>query len=138
MYKAIYAIILTVVLAGCVQNPKGENSMPKKQYMLASYQVKLEDQSDFLKELLATERAYREEGFITDKPIIRMRSKIDPEFILEIIEWVNCQAFQDVQENDRVMSHWGKLESLWKNGGFGLDKIPESKIPWVMMDVIEP
>ena len=110
--------------------------MPKPQYMLASYQVDLDDQKAFLEELIATEQAYREEKLITDAPIIRMASKKNPEFILEIIEFVSAQAVADVMDNSNVQGHWGKLAGMWKKGDFAADEIPEAHVPWALMDAI--
>jgi hypothetical protein len=112
--------------------------MPKSQYMLASYQVEIEDQTAFLDELVATEKAYRKEGLITDAPIIRMASKKNPEFILEIIEFADSQAVTVVMENANIQVHWVKLAGMWKKGDFAADKIPEAHIPWALMDAIYP
>ncbi len=110
--------------------------MPKKQYMLASYQVELDAQKAFLEELIATEQAYREEALITESPIIRMASKKNPEFILEIIEFVDSQAVAAVMNNANVQVHWVRLASMWKKGDFAADKIPEAHIPWALMDAL--
>lgn len=104
--------------------------------MLASYQVEVAEQGAFFEELVATEQAYREEGLITDQPIIRMASKKNAEFILEIIEFVNAQAVADVMENDNVQQHWVKLAGMWKKGDFPADHIPEAHTPWALMDSI--
>ena len=112
--------------------------MPIRQFMLASYQVKVDEQKAFLEELIATEHAYREEGLITDLPIIRMASKKNPEFILEIIEFIDSQAVADVMNNANVQTHWVKLSGMWKKGDFAADEIPEAHIPWALMDAIHP
>ncbi|MBV7331836.1 hypothetical protein KFU94_27130 [Chloroflexi bacterium TSY] len=110
--------------------------MSKRQFMLASYQVDLDDQEAFLAELNATEKAYRDEELITDRPILRMASKKDPEFILEIIEFVDSQAVADVMDNANVQVHWVKLASMWKNGDFAANNIPEAHVPWALMDAL--
>ena len=110
--------------------------MSKKQYMLASYLVELDEQQAFLDELVACEQAYRDENLITDAPIIRMSSKKNPEFILEIIEFVSAQAVADVMGNDHVQVHWVKLAGMWKKGDFPAADIPEAHIPWALMDAI--
>ncbi|MCP4415607.1 MAG: hypothetical protein GY805_03230 [Chloroflexi bacterium] len=112
--------------------------MSTRQYMLASYQVKLDDQKAFLEELIATEQAYREESLITNNPIIRMASKKNPEFILEIIEFIDSQAVADVMENANVQAHWVNLAGMWEKGDFAADEIPEAHIPWALMDAIHP
>ncbi len=110
--------------------------MSNSQFMLASYQVPVEKQEAFLEELIATERAYREEALISDSPIFRMVSKIDPEFILEIIEWQSSQALAKAQNSNRVMGHWSRLKDMWKNGGFGAADIPETRVSWALMDAL--
>lgn len=112
--------------------------MTRKQYMLASYQVELDEQQSFFAELVACEQAYRDEALITDAPIIRMSSKKNPEFILEIIEFVSEQAVADVMENDHIQVHWVKLAGMWKKGDFPASNIPEAHIPWALMDAIHP
>ena len=100
------------------------------QYMIASYRVKPADQNKFLNELQSTETAYQKAGLLSDKSIIRMTSRVDPEFIIEIIEWIDSQAFAAAQENSDILGHWGRLEEIWLDGGFGFDHVPESKNPW--------
>ncbi|MEM7333111.1 MAG: hypothetical protein AAF490_13560 [Chloroflexota bacterium] len=110
--------------------------MSNSQYMLASYQIDEHHKQKFLDELVATELAYRDEGLITTQPIIRMASKKNPEFIVEIIEFVSEQAVADVMENEHVQKHWVKLAGMWKKGDFPLEQIPEGTIPWALMDAI--
>ncbi len=110
--------------------------MSNSQYMLASYQVPIDEQAFFLEELNATEQAYRDENLITAQPIIRMRSNKDPEFLLEIIEFVSTQAVADVMENAHVQKHWVKLAGMWKKGDFPAKQIPEANIPWALMEAI--
>ena len=66
---------------------KKTNMEPAKsgQFVTATYQVSVENQSEFLILLRKAETVMRAEALITPWPAIRMRSKKDPEFILEIL-----------------------------------------------------
>lgn len=108
--------------------------MSQPQVMLASYQVEVDQRQAFLDELIATEAAYREGKFVTERPIMRMVSKKDPELILEVIEFASAEAVSAVMTHERVQAHWGRLKSLWKDGDFAADRIPEAHEPWPLLD----
>ena len=110
--------------------------MPKGQIMLASYQVEPERRPAFVDELIATEAAYRAANFVTERPIMRMVSQRDPEMILEVIEFVSAEAVQAVMEHEGVQAHWAKLKSMWKDGDFAADRIPEVHVPWPLLDAL--
>ena len=63
-----------------------------------------------------------------------MASKKDPEFILEIIEFIDAEAVADVMKNANVQAHWFKLSKMWKKGDFAASLIPEANFPWALMD----
>ncbi len=112
--------------------------MSQSQYMLATYQVEVADRAAFIQELIATEAAYREEQLVTDAPIIRMSSKEDPEYLLEIIEFKSAEALSSLMENANVQAHWGKLIGTWKDGDIAADRVPEAHIPWAILEPIRP
>ncbi len=50
--------------------------------------------------------------------------------LLEVFEWVDDQAFERAQQNPQALECWGGFESLWIDGGFGVERFPEAKLPW--------
>jgi len=110
--------------------------MSNSQVMLASYQVAVENRQAFLDELVATEAAYREANFVTDRPILRIASKENPEFIVEVIEFASAEALGQVMEHAGVQAHWGRLEAMWKDGNFAADRVPEMHAPWPLFDAL--
>ena len=106
------------------------------QFMLACYQVDEAHQGEFLAELEDTERSMRDENLITDTPVLRMRSKGNPEYLLEIIEWTDHSAYESVMDNARIQEHWTRLQSMWKSGGLGVCSLPEGDSPWALLDAI--
>lgn len=59
-----------------------------------------------------------------------MRSNVNPKMIVEVFEWADDKAFDRAQDNPAVLNMWGQYESLWEQGGFGVDQIPEASQPW--------
>ncbi len=102
----------------------------KPQFVIATYQVALQHQEDFFSLLNETETIMRREDLITSKPIFRMKSIQDPKVIMEVFEWKDDSSFDKAQHTPSVLSMWGKYESLWEKGGFGINQVPESNQPW--------
>lgn len=109
----------------------------KSQFVAATYQVPESSQAAFLELQRGCETAMREQGLITERAIMRMRSLEDPELLLEMFEWVDEGAFGRAIENAKVQAFWGQYEDLWKEGGFGLERFPEAKLPWAQFAAIE-
>jgi hypothetical protein len=106
----------------------------RAQFVMATYQVEVSKQSEFLSLLLEAERVMRSEKLITNSPILRMRSKANHKLILEVFEWVDDTAFDRAQANPKVLAIWGKFESIWETGGFGVSLFPEAAQPWAQYD----
>ena len=104
--------------------------------VLATYRVKIENSPRFLKLLKQCELVMRQEGLITSRAILRIKSQLDKEVIVEIFEWKTAQSFQEAQKNNLVLQQWKAYEELWIEGGFGLNKIPESELPWAKFELI--
>ncbi len=99
-------------------------------FVTATYQVPMENQATFIEVLKQVEGVMRGVGLITDWPAVRMRSKKQPDLILEIFQWTDDTSFDKAQETAAVLELWGKLEGLWTDGGFGVDRFPESAEFW--------
>lgn len=119
---------LFLTLLFCLSSVSFANS--ETYYVTSTYQVPSENQVKFLEALKNTETTLREEGLITDMIAIRMKSKTNPELILEIFEWKNSKSFDLAQQNPKVLAHWSELEKLWVDGGFGLQRFPEAGEYW--------
>ncbi len=103
----------------------------------ATYRVATDRQAEFLVLARGCEETMRSEALITDRQFIRMRSIEDPEILVEVFEWVDATAFDRAQENPRVLAWWGQYESVWKDGGFGMNAVPESAMPWAQYVPVE-
>ena len=136
-FDALLVLAFFVVLFnGCTK--KGMNMEPTEsgQFVTATYQVPVEKQSEFIHLLREAETVMRAEGLITSWRAIRMRSKKDPEFILEILQWADNKAFQRAQNTPAVLKLWGQFEALWKEGGFGVARLPEVNDRFAQYDTI--
>ena len=105
--------------------------------MLACYQVEESEFDQFMGALRDTEDLYRKFGVVTSAPCIRLRSVENPEYIVELIEWLSPEHLQSVMENNEIMNMWGEIKALWKSGDFGMDKVPEAHVPWAVMRPIQ-
>ena len=74
--------------------------------VIATYQVKEENFSHFLKLMKECEKVMRKDNLITYRPIYRMQSVINKEFLIEVFEWKNKDSFQDAQNNKNVLEIW--------------------------------
>ncbi|MCP4442170.1 MAG: hypothetical protein GY810_24950 [Aureispira sp.] len=108
----------------------------KPQFVFATYKVKETSQEAFIALLKECEEIMRGEKLITPNPIFRMSSRKNPQIILEIFEWVDDKAFSRAQNSPNVLAMWGKYESLWENGGFGINLIPEASESWAQFPSI--
>ncbi len=100
------------------------------QYVTATYRVKQENQDAFKKLMQEAEEVMRAEQLITSQPVFRMQSLINPEYIIEVFEWVDEEAFNKAMQNPQVLSIWGQYQNIWEDGGFGMQQIPESAESW--------
>jgi hypothetical protein len=111
---------------------------PNGQFVTATYQVPIENQAAFVDVLKEAEGVMRGAGLITVWPAVRMRSKKQPDLILELFQWTDDTSFDKAQETPAVLELWGQLEGLWTDGGFGVDRFPESGDFWAQYDSITP
>ena len=99
----------------------------KNAVVIATYEVKKENQRRFV-ELLKRKRDYfLKAGYITGRQAVVLRSRKKKEFLLEIFEWKSEKHVRMAHDDKKVREIWELLENLWENGGFGLEKIPEAK-----------
>ena len=104
--------------------------------VIATYKVKKENFNDFLRLMNECEMCMRKENLITSKPIYRMQSVINEEFLVEIFEWQNKNSFQEAQNNISILNIWKLYEEKWVKGGFGINEIPESNNSWAQFKSI--
>jgi len=109
----------------------------KSQFVFATYLVKIENQNAFITLLKKCEAEMRKENLITSQPIFRMNSNKNPEIIIEVFEWKDPQSFESAQNSSNVLKFWMQYEQLWVKGGFGINEIPESNIPWAQFSSLE-
>ncbi len=105
-------------------------------FVTATYEVPNELHDEFIVALKGAETTLRAEGLITEFPAIRMRSRGNENLILEVFQWTDDTSFGKAQQMPSVLEHWGGLEKLWSDGGFGLGRFPESKEFWAQYDVM--
>mgnify|MGYP000423024473 CR=1 FL=1 len=107
------------------------------QFVIATYQVLEQNQTEFIVLLKETETLMRKEKLITSKPVFRMRSVINPKIIVEIFEWTDSKSFEKAQNSPTILSMWSKFESIWVKGGFGIKEVPEASQPWAQFPSIQ-
>lgn len=107
---------------------------PTGPFVTATYQVPIENQGAFVDVLKEVEGVMRRAGLITGWPAVRMRSKKQPDLILELFQWTDDTSFDTAQETPAVLELWGQLEGLWTDGGFGVARFPESGDFWAQFD----
>ncbi|MHC4956292.1 MAG: hypothetical protein ACYTGZ_20820, partial [Planctomycetota bacterium] len=116
-----------LLLAWFIGACSGQNRMTTNQgdqsiVMVASYRVDEQHLDAFIKTLKDTEALYRTYAVITDRPIARLQSMKDPEFLVEFIEWRSQRHLDAVMENDEIMAKWSQIKAEWKDGDFGWDR----------------
>lgn len=111
--------------------------MTARRFVTATYEVDPDRQPGFLTLLRECESAMREQGLITDRPILRMRSLKESDLILEIFEWSDEGAFERAQETPAVLEYWGRYESVWTSGGWGIARFPEASEAWAQFEPLE-
>jgi quinol monooxygenase YgiN len=100
------------------------------QFVTATYRVKQNNLEAFILLMKEAEQVMRSEQLITSKPVLRMQSRINPEYVLEVFEWVDEEAFGRAQQTPKVLAIWGQYQNIWEAGGFGMNQIPESSESW--------
>lgn len=105
-------------------------------FVIATYEVVEQNQKEFISLLKETELIMRQDKLITSKSIFRMQSIINPKIIIEVFEWVDSKSFDQAQNNPAILSMWGKYESLWEKGGFGVNQVPEASQSWAQFNSI--
>ena len=100
----------------------------------ATYKVEPAKQAAFVRLLTGCEQTMRDESLVTGRAFLRMRSVSDPSLIVELFEWADLQAFDRAQENPKVLAWWGQYEAMWLEGGFGMNVIPETSVPWAQYE----
>lgn len=139
VFRQSLALLASLVLslAGCSTTNKNLcMDQTRSRIVTATYRVSTERQAEFVELLQRCESTLREEGLVTGRSFLRMRSLEDPEALIELFEWVDEEAFGRAQENPRVLAWWGQFEEVWKEGGFGVSAIPESNMPWAQYQPI--
>lgn len=137
-HRLMPALAVVALLVGCATTGKEPvMSEAPGRIVTATYRVAVERQPEFLELLRGCEATMRQEGLVTGRTFVRMRSAVDPELLVELFEWVDATAFDRAQENPRVLQWWGQYEAAWKDGGFGLDQVPEAAMPWAQYEPVE-
>jgi len=141
--KIMSILFLTFFAVGSVMAAKtsvlgqiSKESAVKSRFVTTTYQVAVENQTQFVALLVEAEKVMRAENLITSGPILRMRSIANPKLIMEVYEWVDDKAFDRAQNTPSLLAVWGKFESVWEDGGFGVNRFPESSQPWAQYEAI--
>lgn len=105
--------------------------------VLAPYRVKLENQEEFLN-ILKNKRSYfLSAGYATKRPALLLQSKKNKEILIDIFEWTSEKHCDDAHNDKNVREYWNKMEELWEEGGFPLNKIIESTESFTHFDPVD-
>ena len=104
--------------------------------MIACYQVRPETTGGFIDLLRATEQVYRDQSAITERPILRLQSRQEPGYIIEVIEWRNLGTISAIQDNEAIQAMWSRIKASWLRGDFPFQEVPEASVPWAILQVI--
>jgi hypothetical protein len=95
---ASLALAVLCLSAACATSSESTGrTMIDGQIVTATYRVPVGNQDAFVAVLKRAETTMREAELITPWPVTRMRSKKDPEFILEIFQWTYTESFGQAQ-----------------------------------------
>lgn len=132
----IGAITHGATTASAYTDMKSQTPSTTSPFVTATYEVPLERHKEFLLTLRNAELAMRAEGLITEWPALRLISREDATLILEVFQWTDATSFEAAQRTPSVLVHWAELEKLWRDGGFGMERFPESRQGWAQYDTL--
>ena len=107
------------------------------QVVLATYKVKVSNQSKFFQLLKEKRNYFVKKGYVTKRPPILLRSKKNEQILLEIFEGVDEKSVRTAHKDGAVRKFWGDMEDIWVDGGFSLNNIPESEEPFSHLEPID-
>ena len=93
---------------------------------IAPYRVPKKNQKAFFELILEKKAYFLEKGYISQRMAMVLRSRKDPEILLEFFEWLGEPACESAKTDPVVLNYWEKMAGLWEDGGFGLIRIVES------------
>ena len=107
------------------------------QVVLATYKVKISNQPKFFQLLKEKRNYFIEKGYVTKRSPILLRSKKNKQMLLEIFEWTNEKSPKTAHKDSVVRKFWENMEDIWADGGFSLDKIPETDKPFPHLEPVD-
>ncbi|MDQ3191149.1 MAG: hypothetical protein M3Q58_06125 [Bacteroidota bacterium] len=96
--------------------------------VLAPYKVRPRNLNEFILIIKEKRKYFLQQGYVTKRPALLLQSKIEDEYFIEIFEWKTELSSLNAHKDEKVISFWDKMEELWDDGGFGIDKIPEASL----------
>ena len=112
--------------------------MPAKTgIVLALYQVAKENEKALLKLMPKKRRYFLKAGYATRRAPILLRSRENPEILIEILEWKSDDAVAKAHKDPKVRAIWDEMAKLCKKMGKGLNELPELGTPFPHFDPVD-
>lgn len=106
--------------------------------VIATYNVPPQNQKRYFEVMRRRRNYFLAAYYVTSRKPIVMRSRKDPAIIVEVFEWTGEEAIEKAHKDPKVIDgYWKKMEALWEEGGFGLEKLPEAGDPFAGFDPVE-
>ncbi|MBS1513443.1 MAG: hypothetical protein JSS63_00320 [Bacteroidetes bacterium] len=96
--------------------------------VLAPYKVRKENQKEFFEVLKAKRKYFLENGFMTSRVPMLLKSKHDDEILIDVFEWTSEEHIDLAHKDTGVRELWAKMDELWEKGGFKLSELKESEL----------
>lgn len=94
--------------------------------VIAAYRAKPERKEELL-EIMKKKRAFMlKEGYYSTRAPIVMASSIDPDLVIEVIEWTSEDAISKAHSDSRVMEIWKEMDEICYEIGSKPESFPEA------------
>ncbi|MCI0596362.1 MAG: hypothetical protein L0Z48_07440 [candidate division Zixibacteria bacterium] len=105
--------------------------------VLALYQVASENEQALLKLIPKKRRYFLKAGYATRRAPILLRSRQNPEILIEIFEWKSQDAVAKAHQDPKVRAIWDEMDKLCKRIGQGLSEVPEFATPFPHFEPVD-
>ncbi len=105
--------------------------------VFAVYRVAIENQPAFMKVVREKLEFFHKMRYRTDREPILLRSRVNPEIIIDVFEWASEEAIERAHHDVEVRKRWDRMEKLWIEGGIPLGKLPEAEQPFANFEPID-
>jgi hypothetical protein len=105
--------------------------------VFAIYRVAVENQPAFMGVVQEKLDFFHKMKYRTGRDPILLRSKNDPEIIIDIFEWSSEDAIAKAHKDPEVRKRWDLMEKLWIRGGIPLAELSEANNSFANFEPID-